>query len=299
MTTWQLDIQKGWRIGLAIVAGLVLIAAAMIVVAVLNPISILTFLLGLIAVAFLAGAGLVSYQLWGLVNAVYTMDRNAVIIHWGNYEYQIPLADIQEVLRGSEAEGLRLRSLFHWPGYFVGRGSAPELGEIFFYATQPAEGQLVLHTQGDTFVISPVDRDGFITALRERLEMGATQDVEAVSQHPAFLDWPIWRDSVALGMLGSSLLMLTLLIASLCGIYPALPAEIPLQITNTGETVRTTTTIRIFYLALMGTLFTLVNGGAGAYLYPRKRMGAYFVWGGLLFLQGSLWVAAATILLNL
>lgn len=301
MTTWALDIQRGWRLGLVFVVGLVLLAAVLIVTVALNSLTILTFLLSLVAIAALAGAGVISYWLWGLVNASYTMDRNAVVIHWGGYMHQIPLAEIREVLRGSEVEGLRLQSLFCWPGYLVGRGSAPALGQILFYATQPLDAQLILRAESGTYAISPIDREGFITAFSERMELGATQDVTAVSTHPAFLDWPIWQDQMALGLWGSSLVVLALLVAGLCGLYPFLPPEIPLQITREGEILRMTGAGRIFYFALLGVLFLLVNGGAGMYFYQRERDHAiaYFFWSGTLLLQGSLWVAAVAVLLNL
>jgi len=237
-----------------------------------------------------------------LVNASYTMDRNAVVIRWGGYMHQIPLAEIREVLRGSEVEGLRLQSLFCWPGYLVGRGSAPALGPILFYATQPLEAQLVLCADSGVYAISPIDREGFITALSERMELGATQDVTAVSTHPAFLDWPIWQDQMALAWWGSSLVVLALLVASLCGLYPFLPPEIPLQITREGEILRMAGAGRIFYFAFLGVLFLVVNGGAGMYFYlrdERDRAIAYFFWSGTLLLQGTLWVAAAAVLLNL
>ncbi len=64
MTAWHPDIQQGWQIGLALIAVLVLFATGISLLAVLNPISILTFLLGLVSLTALVGAVLVGYWLW-------------------------------------------------------------------------------------------------------------------------------------------------------------------------------------------------------------------------------------------
>ena len=39
----------------------------------------------------------VLYQLWGLINASYELDRNALVIHWGPVEHRIPMGNVRDV----------------------------------------------------------------------------------------------------------------------------------------------------------------------------------------------------------
>jgi hypothetical protein len=129
--------------------------------------------------------------------------------------------------------------------------------------------------------------------------MGATQDVEHEIAHPAFLDWDIWKDYLALGLLGSALLLLSLLGALLTWQYASLPAEIVLKVDVTGAPLLVGPPSRLAYLGLLGVLFTVVNGGLGLFFYRRRPMLAYFFWSGLVLLLTSLWIAILSILFNL
>lgn len=285
--------------GLVFLVGLVILAAGLVVLAILNPISILTFFLGLGAVAGAVGAVLVGYWLWGLIHAGYALDRNALVITWGDWEYQVPLAEVTEVLRGEEVEGLQLGGVIRWPGYFVGTGAAPDLGRILFFATAPPDEQVILRTPGGAYAVSPEDREAFLPALTERLEMGPTQEVQAEKKGPAFLDWSIWHDRLAMGLLGASTLLLVLLVAVLTWRYPHLPPEVVMQVDPSGRVLLVAQPERIFYLGLLGGIFALVNGGLGTYLYHRRRIAGYMLWIGLVLLLCALWVAVFAILFNL
>lgn len=298
MTTWKIDLRRGWQVGLAFVVLLILLAAGLVALAVLNPLSLLTFLLGLGALGALAGAALLAYWLWDFIHASYVLDRNVLIIRWGGYEHQIPMAQIREVLLGSELEGVRLQGVIRWPGYFVGWGESPTTGPLRFYASRPLKGQVILRLEETAYALSPQNLEPFVEALRERLTMGTTQEVERTVQRPKFFGWTIWRDPRALIPLGVSLLLLVLLVGLLTFRYPYLPPQIVLQFSTDGEPLLTARAVRIFYLALLGTLFVLIDGGLGLFLYRRRPMAAYFLWDGLVVLQASLWIAVLTILLN-
>ncbi len=297
MTTWDLEIRKGWAVGLSIAVVFLLLTTGFTLLAVTRPVTLLTFILGLAAIAALLCAAVLGYWLWGLINASYVMDRNAIVIHWGSNEHQIPMNAVRAVSAGAELQNVRLRRGLRWPGHFVGLGNAEGLESILFYATVPPAQQIIVQTETMAYALSPQDSEGFLAALLERLEMGATQEVEELSHHPAFLDWQIWRDTAALGLLAGSALTFLLLLGLLCWRYPFLPPRIAMQFTATGEPLLIADAARIFYLALIGLIFLLFNGGLGLFLYYRERMAAYFIWTGLLILQLGLWVAVIAILL--
>ncbi len=296
MTTWALDIQRGWKWGLALLGLFLVLTAAMITIAVLTPLSLLTFLLGAGAAGALMLALYLGYLLWGLVHAVYALDRNGIYIAWGGYEYTIPLEAIEEIGPPPSERKLRWRLGLHWPGYLVGTAVDEEGREYRFLATQSAEGQLWIRTAQRTYVISPQDREGFLRAFEERRAMGPTQRVEEAATHPAFFDWPIWRDRSAMSLFLSAALLLLLFLAFLCWRVPHLPATLVLQWSPDGVPLLTAAPTRLFYLAVMGLLFLLVNGALGLWLYRREPRLAYFLWSAMLLLQAALWVALLTIL---
>lgn len=296
--TWDLEVRWGWTAGLAVGVILIAVAVALVALALIQPITIWTFFLGLGAVGALAVIIRLIYQLWGLINASYEMDRNAVVIHWGGIQHKIPMASVQTVLQGADVTGLRMRPGLRWPGYFVGLGEAREIGPVLFFATRPLHAQIIIRTAGMAYAISPKDLEEFLQAFRERLDMGPTQEVEESSTHPAFLDWVIWQDRLGLNVLLGSLTLLVLLVGVLCWRYPHLPPEIVMRFSPTDEALLVAAASRIFYIALLGLIFLVINGGLGLLLYHRERTAAYFLWTGLLAVQGGLWAAAISILLR-
>ena len=296
--TWDLSIRLGWIIGLALVIITLGATVALVVFAAISPISIWTFVMSIGALITMTLALRLIYQLWGLINASYEMDRNAVIIHWGSTHYQIPMVSVRRVLSGADIEGTRIRLGVRWPGYFVGLGQAEEIGPILFYATRPLAQQVIICTEGMAYAISPNDLTEFLQAFGERLDMGPTQEVEELSTHPAFLNWEIWRDRVGLLTLTGSFLLLLLLVGLLCWRYPYLPPEIATRFTPTGDPLLTVQASRIFYFALMGTGFLFLNTILGFLLYHRERRACYFLWSGMLAIQSILWIAVVAILLQ-
>ncbi|HNT74783.1 MAG TPA: PH domain-containing protein [Anaerolineae bacterium] len=295
---WELDTRRGWIVGLGIVIVLLATTVMLLVWNVTRPVSIWTFVMGVTAVGALGFAIYLIAQLWGLINASYEMDRNAVVIHWGPIHYQIPMASVRAVFSGAEVKSLRMRFGLRWPGYYVGFGEDKDIGPILFYATRPLAQQVIVRTEGMAYAISPHDLAEFLQAFKERLEMGPTQEIEEVSQHPSFLDWEIWHDRMGMPSLTGSLLWLILLVGLLCWRYPYLPAEIALRFTPNGEPLLRAPASRIFYFALMGVSLWAINGGLGLLLYRRARIAAYFLWGGLLAVLSGLWIAVITVLLR-
>ncbi len=100
--SWDVDIQRGWIIGLMLIAVLLATTVGLVVYAVTIPISLWLFLLSILAVVTLGLAIRLAYQLWGLISASYSMDRNAVVIHWGGVEHVVPMAQVREVKSGNE-----------------------------------------------------------------------------------------------------------------------------------------------------------------------------------------------------
>ncbi len=296
MTTWALDIQRGWKWGLGLMTLLIVAAAGMITVAVLSPLSLFTFILGLGALGALLLACYLGYLLWGLVHAIYALDRNGIYITRGGYEYTIPLSAIEAIGSGRVEDKLRWQSGLRWPGYTVGTAQDAEGRAYHFFTTAPAEEQLWIQTAQRTYVISPQDVAGFLEALESRRAMGPTQTIEESARYPAFFNWPIWYDRSAISLFSSTVGLLLLFTAYLCWRIPHLPPSLTLQLAPDGTPQLIAAPTRLFYLALMGLLFLLLNGIFGLWLYRHLRRAAYFLWSAMLMLQMGLWIALLTIL---
>ncbi len=308
--TWHLAIRTGWIIGLALTVVCIAALVGLVVWALVIPLSIWVFLMLVGACLALGLAIRIVYQLWGLVNARYELDRNALTIYWGPVEHQIPMGSIREVIAGTRLQNLHIRPSLRWPGYHValGRATVAPVGEagpttsaaldpILFYASASRGGQVVLRTDAVAYAISPADLEDFLVALRERLEMGPTQEVEERATHPKFLDWQIWKDRWALSMLMVGFGLLILLTGILCWRFPYLPPEVVLRISAAGEPLLVAGAARIFYVVAVGAAFAVLNTSLGFVFYNRQRPIAYFLWSGLVAIIASLWVAIISILL--
>ncbi|MCK4316067.1 MAG: PH domain-containing protein, partial [Anaerolineae bacterium] len=240
--------------------------------------------------------GLIGYWLYGLARSGYSLDRNALIIHWGPTEQTIPTGQIERVLMGDEVEGHIQFYGGMWPGHCVGYGEVPGAGPALFYATVPPRRQIYVVTPGLTYGISPADRDGFLEALHKRLQMGPTQVVEQSSRRPGFLDWSIWQNRAGMTLLAVGLLAVLALIGLLCFQFPALPRLVPLHFDAAGNPDRLGLRGQIFVLPLIGLLVLLLNGALGWLVYRRERVAAYLLWGGAVLVQVLVWTAAIGIL---
>jgi len=296
MTEWQTDNRRGLSIGFSLLAAVVLIDVDLIWLATTRPLGIGTFIIGLAVLLSLILLGLVGYWLYGLARSGYTLDRNALIIHWGPTEQIIPTTQIKRALKGDEVAG---HVQFHgvmWPGHWVGYGEVPGTGSAFFYATVPPREQVYIVTPGLTYGISPTDPQRFLDSLGQRLQMGPTQIVEQSSKRPGFLNWPLWRDTMGLALLAAGFLAVLALTGLLCFRFPALSRLVPLHFNVAGNPDRLGPRGQIFFIPFIGLLALVLNGVLGGLAYRYERMASYLLWSGAVLTQVLVWIAAVGIL---
>lgn len=293
---WRIQPRLGNWVGGGIIAWLLLLDALMVWVATQLPVSGLTFVLGLLALATLPVVALVVYWLIGLNRAAYWLDRNALTIRWGVVQQIIPLSSIRQVLHGSEIAGkVRRFRGGRWPGYWVGHAQVDEVGTTLFYASGGLDLQLVVVTPALAYAISPTDITGFVEAFEQRQKMGPTQEVAQASIRPEVLDWSLWSDRLAIGLLSAAVVACLLLFGYACLRFPDLAPRVALHFNAAGVPDRFGPRAQVFFLPMIGLLSLGANLVFGLPMYLRDRVGTYLLWGGALVVQAMVWVAAVGI----
>jgi hypothetical protein len=294
---WSIDRRLGNRLGIFFIIWLALLDVLMVWAATQLPTSIITFVLALIALATLPIIASLVYWLLGLNRSAYLMDRNVLTIRWGAVQQLIPMAAIRQVLHGSEiTERVRRFRGGRWPGHWVGQGEVKGIGPILFYAAGGFDQQLVIVTSGVAYAITPADMAGFVEAFDQRQKMGPTQEViQSSIRHPV-LDWPLWTDWLAIGLVGTATLACLLLFAYTCWRFPELAPRVALHFDALGTPDRFASRSQVFLLPAIGLLSLGANVAIGLPMYLRDRVGAYLVWGGALVVQVLAWIAALGIL---
>lgn len=296
MTKWKVNVGLGFGLGLGLMSFIILVNAGLIGLAASRPVSFATFIVGVSVTFGFLLAGLIAYWVYGLAPASYMLDRNALIIRWGTSKQVIPTGAIERVFTGDEIDGGIRFYGGRWPGHWVGYGELQEAGPTLFYATQALEDQVFIVTPGLVYAISPANQKAFLESLQKRLQMGPTQMMEQSSQRPSVLDWPIWKDSLGLALLGGSTLALVVLLGLLSFRFPELPMLMPLHYGTSGSPDRLGPRGEIFLLPLIGLLTYLVNGALGSIFYRHNRVASYMLWGGTVLVQLLVWTATVGIL---
>ena len=293
---WITDRHIGSQNGVLFIIAIVMIDIILIGLMLTQPIGLITFIAGLLAICSVPLIALIAYQLVGLARSGYALDRNALTIFWGPITQVVPTAAIQRIMLGSEVEGrIKFRG-WRWPGLMVGQGEVPEAGLTLFYATVPLSEQLIVITPSLSYAISPTDLAGFIESIKARYELGPTQELEQTSTHPPLFDWPLWRDRLMYAFETIGFVLCAALFAYVCIRFADLPKSLPLHYTTEGLPDRFGTPSQVFILPFIGLLALAGNSLLGLWIYRREQMAAYVLWGGMVFVQILLWVGSINLL---
>jgi hypothetical protein len=149
---------------------------------------------------------------------------------------------------------------------------------------------VLLGYPGGWLAISPENPSAFLATLAE---LKTEEVVEAESRSAQWLEWALWRDRLALGLIAAGGLALFALIAYLLIVYPQLPRVMALRFDGQGLPERFGPPGGLFLLPGIGALAWVFNTLGGAFLHRREaeRPAAYLLFGATLFIQALLWVA--------
>jgi Domain of unknown function (DUF1648)/Bacterial PH domain len=285
MTFKPLSCSDRWY-GILAILGLILVDAGMVWAALHRPLDGLSFLLILWVLASVLVLIYIGYRTLGAFTLEYWVDRDAVTLIWGPTRQIVPLGQIQRVLVGSGSSRAPRAEPWHWPCPDRRRTECDGLGVVNSYAARPLDKQLILVTPGDNYGVSPADPDGFLNALQERHGLGVARPLQAELRRPPAWTWPLWRDRMALALIGAGLLGLLLMFGALCFRFPVLSSDLPLHFDVNGIPDRIVPKSGLFVLPLIGLIAWVFNLVVGIWLYRRVQQGAaYLLWGGAVVVQ--------------
>ena len=201
-----------WRVT-ALGLGIVALAAWLARWAIARPLDILAFWIGLGLALTILLVILLGYGLWVRMRLRYHLDRNEFSIRCPLARHRAPLSAITNIVpRGSE-QGLRRFRGLSLLGYRIGYGELKEVGAAWFCTTRPAAAQWIVATPALAYVVTPTDPEGMLAAYQEKLGLGATHPVEQGQTWAGPLRWALWRDPLALVLLGVALWLSAILFA--------------------------------------------------------------------------------------
>lgn len=266
---------------------LILLDIAMVRALLARPVDGLSFVLALLVLASVVAIFYLGYRSVGVFTLEYWMDRDGVTLIWGPTRQVVPMGQIQRILEPARVQPLDDPAFWHWPCPHRRRMRTEAFGTVNAYGTRPLAEQILLVTPGEAFALSPDDPEGFLEALQERFALGVNRVRETELQRPPLWTWPLWRDRVALFLIGAGLLGMLVMFGALSFRYPSLSTDLPLHFDVSGLPDRIAPKSELFTLPLIGLAVWLLNTAAGVWLYRRvQRTTAYLLWFGALAVQG-------------
>jgi len=219
-----------------------------------------------------------SYWLYSLNRANYSLDREKLTLTWGLRVEQIPVSEVEWV-RPIESLASPLALPFvRLPGAIMGIRRHPDLGPVEFLASD-AKALLLVATSKRVFVISPQDTIGFMQNIQRAIEMGSLSPAKPQSLYPGFVVMQAW-DSMLVRYLWLAGLFLNIgLLAWVTLIIPSL-GRIPLGFLPSGAPAGPVPGAGLILLPVISLFFSLTGWVAGLTFYRRldHRPLAYIVW---------------------
>lgn len=260
-----------------------------------QPATFISFLFGLLIALSLPLLAIIGFLLYGLFSMRYLVGRDSLTISWARRQEVIPLAAIESIAPlGITGERIRTRGV-RWPGYRIARGHGDEVGEVLFYSTDRPAEQLLITTPARSFVISPSNPTGFLSALQARQSLGPARDLHQRREEQGLIALPFWHDWKALALAASGALANVGLFAYVTARYPYLPELIPL-LSEAGQVKLIGTKEELFEMPIIGLAVYLVNTILGFALHRSERPLTYSLIAIGLLVQIVFWSAAIAII---
>jgi len=230
---------------------------------------------------------LITYRLFALLRASYSIFREGGSLQWGLRSEVIPMQEIEWARMADDlAVALPLPG-FSVQGAILGTKSHRDLGPIEYLASN-TESLVLIASRTMIYAISPSDPAGFIDTLYRNLELGSIEPIQPKTARADFLVGSLLADKLArnLILMGSILSILLLVVVSF--IIPT-RETIPLGFNPVGQSAETSPADRLLLLPMFSLLMLAADLALGSYLYRKAgyRIAAYFAYASSLVLPVS------------
>jgi len=224
-----------------------------------------------------------SYWLYALTRATYSLDRDKLVLSWGLRVEQIPVSDVEWVRPVSGLAGSIPLPAVHLPGAVLGTRRHPDLGAVEFLASDE-HALLLVATEKHIFAISPENAAGFMENIQHTIELGSLTPAAPQSVYPTFVVVEAWNSLLARYLWLAGLFLNVGLLVWVSLTIPAL-TRVPLGFLPGGTPGEAVPAVGLILLPILS--IALFAGGwlAGLFFYrrPDQQVLAQAVWAGGVF----------------
>ncbi len=237
------------------------------------------------AFVVLAGAPVLVYQVYALLNAAYTLQRDGIQLRWGMRSEDIPEDQVVWVRLASEYAGRLPRPFLHWPGAELGLRRLPDGLEIEYLAAG-SQDLVLIGTLERVYAISPSDPQAFLFAYQRFAETGSLTPLPARSVYPAFFLSHFWNDQAARWLLLGGGVWALGFLTVIAAIIPGLGlVTLHIELANANEAA--VPAVRLLLLPVMNAIVYVADLVLGVFFYRRaeNRVLSYLLWGASLLVS--------------
>ena len=210
------------------------------------------------------------YRIFTIITTNYRLTRDALEIKWGLRRELIPLREIEWVHPVSDFQTPLPLPYGKIRASFYDEIDINGLGKTLFVATKP--DQMVLIKLSKAYIVlSPEDKEAFTQTFIELSQMGSLESPEAESEDLKMLWRRVIEDKKAKNLLILTGISLFVLIAMAVVIVAIDTPVVWVDMIPVPPT-------RLFLLALLGLLFSLLNTIFALFLYLQERSGKAIVY---------------------
>jgi hypothetical protein len=287
--------QRGISTHSILIMVLLVVTTAAAILASRQPIGLFLTVYILIGAVALFFAGLLSYRVYALTRANYSLDRERLVLKWGLRVEQIPIANIEWVRPPETLNSNPPMPFLRLPGSILGTRRDRDLGEVEYLASD-ASKLLFVATSQKVFAISPEAGSDFLNDVQRAIEMGSLTPADSQSVYPSFVVTQGWESPLARFLWLAGLLLNIGLLGWVSFLAPSLGA-VSLGFLPSGEPRAASPGLWLILIPIVSIVFYLLGWGTGLALYrrPDRRPLAFILWSSgvissLLFLLSVLFI---------
>ncbi|MGA2489879.1 MAG: PH domain-containing protein, partial [Anaerolineales bacterium] len=243
-----------------------------------RPIDRLFIIFVLLAVLAFIPIPILAYQLYALMHANYSLDRDQLTLKWGLRVEQIPVSDIEWVRPLTALPGHIPMPFLHLPGSVLGTRHHPDLGPVEFLASD-VKSLLLVATSRKIFAVSPENSLDFLQEIQHAIELGSLTPATPRSVYPSSVVAQAWDSLLARYLWLAGLFANIGLLVWVSLMTPSL-GHISLGFLPSGTARPASPGYELILLPIVSIFFYLIGWVTGLMMYRNEdqRPMAYILW---------------------